>query len=65
MALGFPARAASSRTFHLQEDELVAVVKSVLENLGWSYKVMSEREFLASVPFSGWTWGEDFHVRIL
>ena len=65
MAFGFPARATSSRTFHLPEDELVAVVKSALENLGWSYKVLAGGEFLASVPFSGWTWGEDFHVRIL
>jgi hypothetical protein len=65
MAFGFPARFKESRTFHLREDELVAVVKSALENSGWSYKVLAGGEFLASVPFSGWTWGEDFHVRIL
>ena len=65
MAFGFPARSTSSRTYNLQEDELVAVVKSALENLDWPYKVLSDKEFLASLPFSGWTWGEDFHVRIL
>lgn len=65
MAIGFPAHFTESRTFPLPEDELVAVVKSALESLGWSYKVLSDKEFLASLPFSGWTWGEDFKVRIL
>src|SRR2546423_5991064 len=65
MAFGFPARTTSSRTYQLQQDELVAVVKSALENLGWSYEVLSDKEFLASLPFSGWTWGENVKVRIL
>jgi hypothetical protein len=65
MAFGFPARFTESRTYQLQQDELAAVVKSALENLGWSYKVPAGGGFLASVPFSGWTWGEDFKVRIL
>jgi len=65
MAIGFPAHFTESRTYHLQEDELVAVVKSALENLGWSYKVLSDKEFLASLPFSGWTWGENVKIRIL
>jgi len=65
MAFGFPARTTSSRTYQLQQDELAAVVKSALEDLGWSYNVLAGGEFLASVPFSGWTWGEDFKVRIL
>lgn len=65
MAIGFPAHFKRSRTYPLPEDELVAVVESALENLGWSYKVLSDKELLASVPFSGWTWGEEFHVRIL
>ncbi|OLE53636.1 MAG: hypothetical protein AUG51_12290 [Acidobacteria bacterium 13_1_20CM_3_53_8] len=36
-----------------------------MENLDWPYKVLSDKEFLASLPFSGWTWGEDFKVKIL
>jgi hypothetical protein len=44
---------------------LDAAVKSALEQLGWSYTAPSGGEFLASVPFSGWTWGEEFKVRIL
>src|SRR5256714_14877661 len=65
MAFGFPARTTSSRTYQLQQDELAAVVKSALEDLGWSYKVLADNEFLASLPFSGWTWGEVFKVRVL
>jgi hypothetical protein len=65
MAFGFPARFTESRTYYLQQDELVAVVKSALETLGWSYEVLSDKEFLSSLPFSGWTWGEDVKVRIL
>src|ERR1051325_3699776 len=65
MAFGFPARFAASRTFYLGEDELAAAVKSALEYLGWSYRVPAGGEFLASGPFSGGTWGEEFRVRIL
>jgi hypothetical protein len=65
MAFGFPARATSSRTYQLPQDELAAVVKSALENLGWSYNVLADGEFLASVPFGGGTWGEHFRVKIL
>jgi ABC-type multidrug transport system permease subunit len=65
MAFGFPARTTSSRTYQLPQDELAAVVKSALEDLGWTYNVLADGEFLASVPFSGWTWGEHFKVRIL
>lgn len=64
MAFGFPARFSESRTFQLQQGELSAVVRSALENLGWSYKVQSDDEFLASVPFGGGTWGAEFKVRI-
>src|ERR1051325_3656412 len=65
MAFGFPARFTASRTFYLSEDELAAAVKSALEQLGWSYTAPAGGEFVASVPFSGWTWGEEFRVRIL
>jgi len=65
MAFGFPARFKRSRTYLLPEEELVAAAKSALEDLGWSYKVLWGKELHASVPFSGWTWGEDCKVRIL
>jgi hypothetical protein len=65
MAFGFPARFNESRIFHLQMDELVAVVKSALENLGWSYKVLWGNEFIASVHNSPFTFGEEFKARIL
>jgi hypothetical protein len=65
MAFGFPARFTESRTYQLPQDELAAVVKSALEDSGWSYNVLAGGEFLASVPFSGWTWGEEFKVKIL
>src|SRR2546423_4152805 len=65
MAFGFPARTTSSRTYQLQQDELAAVVKSALEDSGWSYEVLSDNEFLASLPFSGWKWGEEVKIKIL
>lgn len=64
MAFGFPARFSERRAFQLRQDELAAAVRAALENLGWSYKALSDEEFLASVPFSGLTWGEEFKVRI-
>src|SRR5205085_470800 len=65
MAIGFPAHFKRSRTYHLMGDELAALAKAALENLGWSYDVLSDKEFLASLPFSGWTWGEEVKVKIL
>jgi hypothetical protein len=65
MAIGFPARFTERRTFHLQMDELVVVVKSVLENLGWSYQVLGDNEFIASVHNSPFTFGEELRAKIL
>jgi hypothetical protein len=65
MAFGFPARFSARRTYQFPQDELAAVVKSALEELGWSYQVPTDDEFLASVPFGGGTWGEHFKVRVL
>ena len=65
MAIGFPAYFAERRTFDLQQDELVAVVKAALAILGWSSEVLSGGEFLAAIPFSGWSWGEKLKVGIL
>jgi hypothetical protein len=65
MAFGFPARFSARRTYQFLQDELATVVKSALEELGWSYQAPTDGEFLASVPFGGGTWGERFKVRIL
>ena len=65
MAFGFPAHFKSSRTYPLPEDELVAVVKSALENLGWSYQLLWGNEFIASVHNSPFTFGEEFKAKIL
>jgi hypothetical protein len=64
MAFGFPPRFSESRTFWVQPDELRTVVKSVLESAGWSYQILSDDEFLAQTPNSGWSWGEEFRARI-
>ena len=65
MAFGFPARFTATRTFHLPQEELFAVVKSALESLGWSYKVLWGREFSAAVHNSPYTFREEFKVKIL
>ncbi len=64
MAFGFPPRFADSRTFWIPADELRTVVKSVLVNAGWSYQMPSDDEFVAQTPMTGWSWGEEFRVRI-
>jgi hypothetical protein len=65
MAFGFPARFNESRTYFLPQGELAAVVRSALDELGWSYERLSDEEFRAAVPFGGGTWGEQFKIRIL
>ena len=39
-------------------------MKSVLQNAGWSYQMPSDDEFVARVPMTGWSWGEEFSARI-
>jgi hypothetical protein len=65
MAFGFPARFTESRTFHLQMDELSAIVKSALENLGWAPRAVGSNELIASVHNSPFTFGEAFNAKIL
>jgi hypothetical protein len=65
MAFGFPARTTSSRTFNLQQDELVAVVKAVLAELDWSYKVLWGKDFIAYPPHGNWSWGEEVQIETL
>ena len=64
MAFGFPPRFSESRTFPIPLDELRTVVKSVLQNAGWSYQMPSDDEFVAQTPNSGWSWGEQVSARI-
>jgi len=64
MAFGFPPRYSGSRTFPIPLDELRTVVKSVLQNAGWSYQMPADDEFVAQTPNSGWSWGEEFRARI-
>jgi hypothetical protein len=64
MAFGFPPRFSESRTFWIPPDELRTVVKSVLQNAGWSYQMPSDDEFVARVPMTGWSWGEEFRASI-
>lgn len=66
MAFGFPARFRESRKFNLQRNELLAVVKSAFENLGWQdYSIGQNGEFYKKLRSSPLTWGEDFWVDVL
>jgi len=64
MAFGFPPRFSESRTIWLQPDELRTAVKSALENAGWSYQILSDDEFWARIPMTGWSWGEELTAKI-
>jgi hypothetical protein len=66
MAFGLPAHSTESRVYHLQDDELVSLVRATLDDLGWRYQVVSRTEFLARTPlmFLG-SWGERLKVKIL
>ncbi len=64
MAFGFPPRFSENRTFSIPPDELRTVVKSVLQNAGWSYQMPSDDEFVAQTSNSGWSWGEQVSARI-
>lgn len=66
MTFGFPAHFAETRIFHLQEEELAAIVKAVLDDLGWRYEVVSRSEVQARTPFMFLgSWGERLKVEIL
>ena len=64
IAIPYP-RYGESRTFDLPQEELFTVVKSVLKDLGWPYKILWGTEFQAEVPRTTWSWHHDFKVSIL
>ena len=39
-------------------------MKSALENAGWSYQILSDDEFVARIPMTGWSWGEELTAKI-
>jgi hypothetical protein len=66
MSFGFPPHFFESREFHLQHEELVALVKAALEDLGWRYKISSRSEVQARIPFlSLGSLGERLKIQIL
>jgi hypothetical protein len=64
MAIGFPARLSLSRSYQTDEAALVAAVRSVFQTLGWSYKAQGQNEYVATVPLTGWSWGEELKVVV-
>src|SRR5437773_5870728 len=65
MAFGFPARFVERRTYPDPEDILVGAIESALSRLGWAYSTPWDKEFQASIPISGWSWGEQLNVKLL
>lgn len=66
MAFGFPAYFTETRSFHLAQDELFAVVKSAFVNSGWlGFEILNNNEFHKRLHNSPLTWGEEFTVVIL
>src|SRR5262249_32480099 len=66
MSFGFPARFAETRTYHLQESELVRIAKEAFEDLGWRFEIESRTEMRARTPlmFLG-SWGHRLKLQIL
>ncbi len=63
MAFGFPyPKYKENHTFDLAQDELFAVVKLALKDLGWSYKILWDKEFEVRIPTTNWSWHHDFKV---
>lgn len=63
---GFPAHFAETRVYHLQDEELAAIVRGALDDLGWRYEVVSRSEVHARTPFMFLgSWGEWLKIEIL
>jgi hypothetical protein len=65
MAIGFPPRVRKSRTFGFLPGDLVTAARAAMDKLGWPYEAVSDTEFKALPPHSGWSWGEEVHVQVL
>jgi hypothetical protein len=65
MGFGFPPRFAASRSFELQHQELVEIIRTTLEDLGWQFEMLSSTRVQARTPrlFLG-SWGEQVAVEI-
>ena len=66
MSLGFPAHFGECRTYYLQDQELVTIVREALDDLRWHYQVVSRTEVVARTPFLFLgSWGERLKIEIL
>ena len=66
MAFGFiHPRYAETRALLIAPDELLAVLKSAVESLGWADQGSSENEIKARVPWSAFVWDHDVTISIL
>lgn len=66
MAFGFPyPRYTATRTFPLEQDELIKVAQSALASLHWRFRIEWGNEFDAWIPTTGWSWHHDFHAKVL
>jgi hypothetical protein len=64
MAFGFPAYFSEDRTYQYPQHQLVMVVKSTLESLGWQYRELPNYVFEASISINLASWGEKFRVEV-
>ena len=58
-------RYAETRALMIAPDELLAVLKSAVESLGWTDQGSSENEIKARVPWSAFVWDHDVTISIL
>ncbi len=66
MSFGLPARFSETRTYHLQESELIRIAKEAFDDLGWGYEIESRTQIRARSPlmFLG-SWGQRLKLQIL
>jgi len=64
MSIGFPAHAAASQRFKLDQKQLIELAGEALTSLGLSYERPFPNRFLARTAFGFWSVGERLVVEV-
>jgi len=63
MAFGFPAYHTEDIHLRVTDEEIIEVVKKVLQNLSWSIREETSNYILASTSMNLRSWGEKLHIN--